>query len=455
LIKEQNMNFSQTHSSRTAMAVKLVIAAGIACSGLSPTAAMAAGKSPVAAAVQNDIDDFYQARAGRPLWLANGNFSGGEALLDLFDHASIDRVDSSLIRVRDVRRAMSRAVNGDPQAVYRADRLLTENFVRYVRAMRTMDPVSAGWEINDRELTPTPPSAAAILREVSTTASPALFVRQLGWMSPLYAQLRQSLASTSQGAEAQIIRANMERARILPGSSVGRYVLVNIASQQLEMWENGKVAGSMKVVVGKPEMPTPQMAALIRYTAVNPYWNLPSDLVAERVAPNVLKEGQSYLTKKGYVILSDWSDNATVVSPTEIDWDAVAAGTVQLRMRQKPGVANAMGKMKFMFPNPKGVYLHDTPQKELMADDTRLFSAGCVRLEAAPKLAAWLYGRTLKTRGAKPEQRVDLDKPVPVYLAYLTAKPKGGQVSFYTDIYHRDPQAMADASMGGRRGLGR
>ena len=121
---------------------------------------------------------------------------------------------------------------------------------------------------------------------------------------------------------------------------------------------------------------------------------------------------------------------------------------MQLRMRQAPGALNAMGRMKFMFPNPKGVYLHDTPQKDLMDNSKRLFSAGCVRLEQAPKLAQWLYGRKLDAKGASPDQRVDLDKPVPVYLAYFTAVPQGGQVTMLTDIYHRDSTAMADASLG-------
>ena len=445
------MNFPSIQSSPTAIAVKLMIAAGVAFGSASPSIA-AAAPNAVTAAVQNDIDAFYQSRAYRPLWLSTGNFSGGEALLELFESASLDGVDSDLIERKAVRRAMTRAQSGDPEAIFRADRLLSENFVRYVRAMRTVNPVTSGWEINDRELMPRAPAAAEVLADAARYGSAAAYVSDIAWMNPVYGELRQALINArtfGEGAQSQIIRANMERARILPGRSAGRYVLVNIASQQLEMWENGKVVGSMKVVVGKPDMPTPQMAALIRYTAVNPYWNLPPDLVAERVAPNVLKDGQSYLAKKGYVVLSDWSDNPSKVSPTEVDWNQVAAGKVQLRMRQNPGVANAMGKMKFMFPNPKGVYLHDTPQKDLMAGDSRLYSAGCVRLESAPKLAKWLYGRPLNTKGAKPEQRVDLDAPVPVYLAYLTAMPQGSQVAFYEDIYRRDSQAMAAINYGG------
>ena len=108
---------------------------------------------------------------------------------------------------------------------------------------------------------------------------------------------------------------------------------------------------------------------MIRYTAVNPYWNVPADLVGERIAPNVVKLGLPYLKEKGYVVLSSWDDNATPIDPSTVDWKAVAAGTAEVRVRQEPGPANAMGQMKFMFPNKKGVYLHDTPQKELLAGD--------------------------------------------------------------------------------------
>jgi len=203
----------------------------------------------------------------------------------------------------------------------------------------------------------------------------------------------------------------------------------------------------MKVVVGKPAQPTPMMAAMIRYTAVRPYWNVPIDLVAERIAPNVVKDGLSYLKEQRYVVLSDWTDEATPVDPGTIDWDAVAAGSIELRVRQNPGPANAMGQMKFMFPNPQGVYLHDTPNKELMVEDARLFSGGCVRLEDAPRLAKWLYGHPLKVaRKGEPEEHVDLDRPVPVYLTYLTAVSSDGQIVYLDDIYGRDRARMALAA---------
>jgi murein L,D-transpeptidase YcbB/YkuD len=104
-----------------------------------------------------------------------------------------------------------------------------------------------------------------------------------------------------------------------------------------------------------------------------------------------------------------------------------------------------------MFPNNAGVYLHDTPNKELLLEEARLFSGGCVRLEDAPRMAKWLYGHPLVvTKGMKPEQQVDLDTPVPVYLAYLTAVPSGDQAVFYDDIYGRDRARLGDARLASR-----
>jgi L,D-transpeptidase YcbB len=237
---------------------------------------------------------------------------------------------------------------------------------------------------------------------------------------------------------------NVQRVRLLPAS--GRYVLVNTAAQKLFMVENGTVVDEMKVVVGKPHQPTPMMAATIKFTALNPYWQVPADLAAERVAPHVVKRGLSYLSENGYVVLSDWSDNAQPVDPSTVDWQAVADGKLLVRLRQEPGPGNAMGRMKFMFPNPQGIYLHDTPNKELLNQDARLFSGGCVRLEDAPRLAQWLYGRPLDWTSATTEQPVELPRPVPVYLIYQTAVPSGQTIVFHQDIYGKDRSMLAGSS---------
>ena len=233
----------------------------------------------------------------------------------------------------------------------------------------------------------------------------------------------------------RMLALNLDRARLLPGPWV-RHVVVDAASARLWYFSNGRQDGTMKVVAGAPESQTPLTAGMIRYRTLNPYWNVPSDLVQRKLSQRILN-GAS-LSQLNYEALSDWSANARRLDETEIDWQAVADGRQQLRVRQLPGGANAMGKVKFMFPNDLGIYLHDTPSRDLLAKPARHFSNGCVRLEDAQRLGRWFFGKPLVAESGEPEQHVPLPQPVPVYLTYLTAVPSGQGVQFLPDVYERD-----------------
>jgi murein L,D-transpeptidase YcbB/YkuD len=423
--------------------------AGFAALALLAGAAMVA---PASARADSDATtSSFAARQAAPSWFAKGEPRAAFNLIDLLVTSRVDGLDPGQFNLRALQRAVRRAA-ANPAATDAADAALTQAFVRYVTALRAVRP-SKEWMIVDRETIPGSPDALAMLRKAADEGTLDAFVATMPWMHESYAGLRRAAIEAEQSGNsvaAARLRLNLDRARLLPGAATPRYILVNAAAQRLYLYENGKVVDWMRVVVGKATQPTPMMAALVRYTAVNPYWNLPEDLVAERIAPHVVKEGLPYLKAQGYVVLSDWTDAAQRVDPATIDWKAVLDGRTAIRIRQNPGPANAMGRMKFMFPNPAGVYLHDTPNKELLNEPARLASAGCVRLEDAPRLARWLYGRPLTvTKGMKPEQHIDLERPVPVYLAYLTAVPSGGQIVTYDDIYGRD-RAGGDARLAAR-----
>ncbi|PSJ43215.1 L,D-transpeptidase family protein [Allosphingosinicella deserti] len=244
------------------------------------------------------------------------------------------------------------------------------------------------------------------------------------------------------------LRLNLERARALP-TAANRYVLVDAAAQRLWMYQDGRPVDSMKVIVGRVTEPTPMLAAYIRSAVLNPYWNVPPDLVQTRVAPKVLSQGLNHLRAERYQVLSDWSDNAKPVDAKTIDWRAVARGEVEVPMRQLPGPKNSMGNMKFMFPNQFGVYLHDTPDKRLFGAADRKQSAGCVRLEDARRLGRWLFGRVPSTKSNAPEQSVPLKSPVPVYITYLTVAPTPDGIALRDDIYGRDGEG--GTRLAGRR----
>jgi murein L,D-transpeptidase YcbB/YkuD len=201
----------------------------------------------------------------------------------------------------------------------------------------------------------------------------------------------------------------------------GRYVLVDAASARLYMMEDGRVRDSMRVIVGKPETPTPALKSVINYETLNPYWHVTPDLVRTLIAPRVLKDGDTYLRERGYQVLTKWGPGAQELSPDSIDWAKVAAGEAKVFVRQLPGPANSLGQFKFDLPDGDGIYLHDTPKKELFAQDQRNLSHGCVRLEDAPRLARWLLGNE-PPAASVPEQHIALPRPVPITIAYLDAR---------------------------------
>jgi len=386
-----------------------------------------------------DVTAFYRSRAGAPLWLAPRAGAAAQQLIQLLATAQADNLNPKRYNARGLERALNAARSGDPRAVQRAETMLSQAFVAYVRDLKR-DP--GGVVYVDPELRPTPASANAILASAAAAPSLNQYVEQMAWMHPIYAQLRLALASRMYRSdpERRLLAVNLERARALPAAK-GRYAVINAPAARLYMYEDGQVVDSMRVVAGRPDpiAQTPMMNAFIRYVALNPYWNSPSDITARRLAPKVVAGGRKYLNEKGYELMSDWSEHARVLDPMSVNWRDVVAGKVQVRLRQKPGPANSMGKMKFMFPNAQGIWLHDTPEKEKIEEAARLQSNGCVRLEDAPRFARWLFnGRAPKAQGARPEQKVALPSLTPLYITYLTAVPSGTSIVYFDDFYGKD-----------------
>jgi L,D-transpeptidase YcbB len=198
-----------------------------------------------------------------------------------------------------------------------------------------------------------------------------------------------------------------------------RSVLIDAASAKLFMMEGGVVRDSMRVIVGKPNAATPTITSSVHYATLNPYWHVPTDLARTIIAPRVLAEGKSYLRDRGYQVVSSFSADARVLDSDNVDWRAVAAGRETVFVRQLPGPANSMGRMKFSLVTGEDIFLHDTPNKELFAKSERNLSNGCVRLEDAPRFARWLLGYDPDLKSAAPEQHMPLPGAVPIVITYL------------------------------------
>jgi murein L,D-transpeptidase YcbB/YkuD len=417
----------------------------VAAPAAAAAAAAPAAQAQAVAAAPQSVDDFYRGRNNYPLWLAPNAGDAAQQLLNLLSTANLDGLDPTKYHVAELQAAVEAAKGGKRKRVEAADRMLSEAFAAYVADLR-QDPGS-GITYVDAGLKPTAPTPLAAL--LTATIAPSLpeYIRSMGWMHPIYGELREALASHTYSTDQQrdTIELNMRRARVLPPGKQ-RYVLVNAAQQRLYMYEGGKPVDSMVVVVGKPKWPTPMLAAYIRYAALNPYWYVPSDLAGEDVGQYVVKFGLKYLDDYGYEVVSDWARDATILDPKTIDWKGVVDGSVKdIMIRQRPGPKNFMGRMKFMFPNTFGVYLHDNPRRELFKEASRYFSGGCVRLEDAARLGRWLFGHDLDWQTAGTEEAVPLATPVPVYITYLTAMPDGGSIAYFDDVYGRDAAKMASS----------
>jgi murein L,D-transpeptidase YcbB/YkuD len=337
---------------------------------------------------------------------------------------------------------IERAQNGDSSALAAADQLLSTAWVQYVEALQTPP---TGITYADRWVAPHRDSPAVILARAAAAPSLAAHVRQVSEVNPLYAQLRDAAWTSMQSNGGTVdprVLASLDRVRDIPPD--GRYVMVDTAGARLYMIQDGRIVDSMKVIVGKadPSTETPLLASTIYYATLNPYWHVDAELVRSLIAKNVLEEGLSYLTRQGYQVLAP-DGSGELLDPAKVDWRAVAAGQEQVQVRQLPGPRNSMGRIKIGFPNGSDIYLHDTPNKELFAQDDRDLSHGCIRLQDAERLGRWLMGRDPQATSSDPEQNVLLPTPVPIYVTYLTAQVNNGQLSYVDDIYGRDSEVAA------------
>jgi murein L,D-transpeptidase YcbB/YkuD len=248
----------------------------------------------------------------------------------------------------------------------------------------------------------------------------------------------------------QQLLINMERWRWIPNDLGPRYLVVNIADFNLTMVDESKVRGAMRVVVGRAYRKTPVFSGTMTYLDFNPFWNVPRKLAVEDILPRI-KEDPAYIQEQGFRVFSGWSEDAVELSPNEVDWASFHKDYFPVRLQQAPGPKNALGRIKFMFPNTHAVYLHDTPAKGLFNSVSRSFSSGCIRVEDPVTLAefvlegmdGWDRETIANHLGDGQRQVVRLKRPIPVHLLYWTAwADESGTVFFREDIYERDAPLM-------------
>lgn len=245
----------------------------------------------------------------------------------------------------------------------------------------------------------------------------------------------------------------MERWRWMPDDLGNKYVMVNIAGFELKRVENDQVQEKMAVVVGKPYHRTPVFSDKIKYLEFNPYWNVPSSIAIKEELPKLQKNPAARAAAGFEAVQGD-----TVYPLTSINWNRYGPGNFPFRLRQRPGPKNALGRVKYMFPNEYNIYLHDTPSRSLFSRAERAFSHGCIRLsrplEFAPPVLAdggvpgWDLARVNQVVATGKRTVVNLEEPLPVHITYFTAWVDRGVPNFRADVYEQDEKLIA--ALGGK-----
>ncbi len=244
------------------------------------------------------------------------------------------------------------------------------------------------------------------------------------------------------------ISMNLERWRWLPPDLGDRYIAVNIANFELDVVEDGKSVLNMEAIVGNDYRRTPSFSDKMTYLVLSPYWNVPETIAVEDKLP-LIKRDPEYLTRNAYDLVRGWGRNEEVVDPLTVDWNSISEENFPYRLRQRPGPYNALGRVKFMFHNPFGIYIHDTPQRSLFNRKKRTFSSGCIRVSKPIKLAEYLLKDApgwdryaiLRTMIKWKHYEVRIPKAIPIHLLYFTAwVDEDGQLNFREDIYGRDSE---------------
>jgi len=420
------------------------IAIAVAAPAVGQTAAPAAGIYDSSAAAS--VDSYYRTYGAQPLWFRGGVQSQAAAqLAAILDRAPFDGFAQGPQLAAQVRAAAAQAQSGRAADITAAERALSIAWVQYVQAIKRPTP---GMIYAYPVLRPQGSSADAILLTAAAAPSLPTYLASVSDVNAIYKQLRDTAWSQAQASgnltpDPRLL-ANLDRVRSLPAK--GRFLLVDAGSSMLTLYQDGQRVDSMRVITGTDQLPTPLIASVMYYITYNPYWHAPDHLVKKTIAPNVLRGGMTYLKSHGYNVVDEWSENPKLLDPKAVDWKAAAAGTLHLKIRQDPGPLNSMGRLKFPFPNPEDIYLHDTPDHSKFALAKRNLSNGCVRVEDARRLGQWLLGQDPVAPGGTAETRVQLPRGTPIYLTYITAQVNDGRISYLPDVYGWDSKPPQFAS---------
>ena len=414
--------------------------------------------------VRADVRQFYAQRGYSPAWLTKQGAATAEDALAVVRTApnhglsSADYAESDVASLVDAEEDIDTALKHDAQMLASFDVQMTTALLTLGRdvALGRSNPaaVSKNWKARRTA----PDLAGTLAVAVAAGGSLRGWLDEMRPMHPEYAALQHTLTAIHEKQKAQgtpdpragQIALNMERWRWMPDDFGSRHILVNVPAFYMAAREGGMPVLEMKVIVGSPENATPIFSDQMDTVVFSPYWNVPDSIAEGETAPAAARD-PGFLRRQNIEILRRTGKGTEEVDPASVNWDDPDA-VKELAFRQKPGAKNALGHVKFLFPNPFNVYLHDTPADSLFGRGGRALRHGCIRLEHPEELARymlrdipdWTDGRIKEAMDAGEEKHVALKEKVPVHIVYFTAWPKGdGDVELFDDIYGFDATQWA------------
>lgn len=392
--------------------------------------------------------EFYQSRNNAPAWIDGDTASPRlEGLINALKHAEDHGLDPARYGASNFQKMVEAAAANKGRyelaKIPEIDTRLTYAYLRYAADL-------LGWSGNPKAIYSTwVPSTnktdlAAQLAKAMSSNQVGDTLQELAPIHTQYKGLQTALEHErqNQGGHLDQIRMNLERWRWMPRELGDRYVFVNVPAYQMQVMEGDMPALAMRVIVGDPEHPTPLFNDDMTNVVFSPNWNVPESIIRNEMLPRLVND-PGYLERQDIQVLGTSGD---VVDAEGVDWGDEAA-VARLHFRQEPGPKNALGLVKFVFPNQFDVYMHDTPTDSLFNKPQRALSHGCIRLENPVALAKyvlrdrpeWTPEKISAAMDAGHEQAVPLKEHLPVHIGYFTAWVNAdGSVTYTDDPYNLD-----------------
>ena len=402
----------------------------------------------------NWTKEVYASRQFRPAWSTRGRINAdADRVIRTLENAPAEGLHAEDFGVTDLsamRQALGRSP--DPMSQIELDVDLMYSLVQYVSQLcfgrvepREVDPT---WQPAQREC-----DVPRIVYDAVEQGNFESFAEHLAPRIKEYKALKAALEqarNVSVQEQIEKIEINLDRIRWMPDDPGPRHILVNVPAFELTVHDGDQVPLRMRAIVGSIENRTPIFSREMQYVVFSPYWNIPLSIATKEFLPKI-RQDTSYLSRQNIEVIRTSGRKAETIDPSEIDWDEVS-DNFRYQLRQKPGASNSLGLVKFVFPNPYNVYLHDTPADNLFARLTRTLSHGCIRIERPRELAAyvlrdqpeWTPERIEAAMHSENEKHVTLKRRLPVHIVYWTASvDANGAIRFSDDVYGYDEKQRA------------